>query len=93
MGIQYLKNKANNTSANSYIVDTYYFILMIADIPFEVYNEQNMLLNYILPSLQLYFAVPLYRNIHVMKKHAVPILAGVTVGTLATMGSLVIIGS
>jgi len=66
--------------------------LMIADIPFEVYNEQNMLLNYILPLTAVVLAVPLYRNIHVMKKHAVPILAGVTVGTLATMGSLVIIG-
>lgn len=66
--------------------------LIFADIPFEVYNDQNMVLNYILPLTAVVLAVPLYRNIHVMKKHAFPILAGITAGTLATMGSLILIG-
>lgn len=66
--------------------------LILADIPYEVYDNQNMVLNYILPLTAVVLAVPLYRNLHVMKKYALPILAGITVGTLTTMGSIIIIG-
>ena len=66
--------------------------LIFADIPFEVYNDQNMILNYILPLTAVALAVPLYRNLHILKKHALPILAGITAGTLATMGSIIAFG-
>lgn len=66
--------------------------LIFAKIPYEVYYEQNMVLNYILPLTAVVLAVPLYRNLNVLKKHALPILAGITAGTLATMVVIVLMG-
>ncbi len=67
--------------------------LLFADIPYGIYNDQNMVLNYILPLTAVALAIPLYRNLHVLKKHAIPIIAGITAGTLATMGSIIAIGN
>ncbi|HWQ79574.1 MAG TPA: LrgB family protein [Anaerovoracaceae bacterium] len=64
------------------------FFLYYAKIPYDVYYEQNAVLNYILPLTAVALAIPLYRNLAVLKRHALPILAGITAGTLATMGAL-----
>jgi len=67
-------------------------LLIYSEVPFEVYYEQNQMLNYILPLTAVVLAVPLYRNIHILKKHALPILAGIVAGTLATMASVILFG-
>lgn len=67
-------------------------VLLGADIPYKTYYDQNMVLNYILPLTAVVLAVPLYRNLDVLKKHALPILAGIVSGTLVTMGAIVLIG-
>lgn len=66
--------------------------LIFAGIPYKVYYDQNMVLNYILPLTAVVLAVPLYRNLYVLKKHALPIFAGIISGTLATMGAIVLAG-
>lgn len=66
--------------------------LMIFHIDFEDYYNQNAMLNYILPLTAVVLAVPLYRNISVLKKNAVPIIAGIVSGTLVTMGAIVLFG-
>jgi predicted murein hydrolase (TIGR00659 family) len=66
--------------------------LLYAKIPYDVYYKQNMVLNYILPLTAVVLAVPLYRNLDVLKKHALPIMAGITAGTITTMAAVVIIG-
>lgn len=66
--------------------------LTYAEIPYDVYNEQNMVLNYILPLTAVVLAVPLYRNLDVLKKHALPIIAGITAGTVVTMGTILVAG-
>jgi predicted murein hydrolase (TIGR00659 family) len=67
------------------------FLLYYAKIPYKVYYEQNMVLNYILPFTAVALAVPLYRSLDILKRHALPILAGIAAGTLATMGTLLVI--
>lgn len=67
-------------------------ILLYGKIPYEVYYGQNAVLNYILPLSAVVLAVPLYRNLHVLKKHALPIFAGIISGTVATMTAIVLIG-
>lgn len=66
--------------------------LIYAEIPYDVYYQQNMVLNYILPLTAVVLAVPLYRNLDVLKKHALPIIAGIITGTTATMAAVVIAG-
>jgi len=67
-------------------------ILIYGRIPYEVYYEQNAVLNYVLPLSAVVLAVPLYRNLHVLKRHALPIFAGIISGTVATMTAIVLIG-
>lgn len=62
--------------------------LVYAEIPYDVYYEQNVILNQILPLTAVALAVPLYRSLDILKRHALPILAGIAAGTLATMGVL-----
>lgn len=64
------------------------FFLSFAKIPYDVYYGQNAVLNYILPLTAVVLAVPLYRNLSILKRHALAILAGITAGTLVTMGAL-----
>lgn len=66
--------------------------LIYAEIPYDVYYKQNTVLNYILPLTAVVLAVPLYRNLNVLKKHMLPILAGIISGTIATMTAIVVIG-
>jgi predicted murein hydrolase (TIGR00659 family) len=66
--------------------------LIYAEIPYEIYYKQNMVLNYILPLTAVVLAVPLYRNLDVLKRHAVPILVGIVAGTAATMAAIVVLG-
>ncbi len=68
------------------------FFLIYAKIPYDVYYQQNAVLNYILPLTAVVLAVPLYRNLSILKKHALPILAGIIAGTAATMTAIVVIG-
>ena len=68
------------------------FYLIYAKIPYDVYYNQNTVLNYILPLTAVVLAVPLYRNLDVLKKHAIPIIAGIVSGTVATMAAIVLIG-
>lgn len=68
------------------------FVLIIGKISYEDYSNQNAILNYILPMTAVVLAVPLYRNLKILKHHALPILAGIISGTLATLGAIVIIG-
>jgi Putative effector of murein hydrolase len=66
--------------------------LMIANISYEDYYNQNAILNYILPLTAVVLAVPLYRNLNILKRHYLPILAGIISGTIVTMGMIVIVG-
>lgn len=66
--------------------------LVYAEIPYDVFYKQNAVLNYILPLTAIVLAVPLYRNLDILKKHALPIIAGIIAGTVTTMGAIVVIG-
>lgn len=62
------------------------------DMDLAAYDQQNQILNYMLPLTAVVLAVPLYRNMDVLKKYWVPILCGVVAGTAATMGTIVALG-
>ena len=67
-------------------------VLNLTGITYDQYVSQNQILNYILPLTAIVLAVPLYRHFGIMKRHALPLLAGIVSGTLVTMGSIVVLG-
>lgn len=91
---QIIYNKTKWTVLQPILTSSVIIILFLyyAKIPYDVYYQQNMVLNYILPLTAVVLAVPLYRNLNVLKKHALPIFAGIIAGTVATMAAIVVIG-
>lgn len=61
-------------------------ILKVLNIEYQTYNEQNAFLNFMLVPAAVVLGVPLYRNIHILKKNIIPIIAGIVSGCLTTMG-------
>lgn len=55
--------------------------LAIADIPYETYHSGTQYLNGMIGPATVALAVPLYKNRHVMKKHAMSIILSVLAGS------------
>jgi len=67
-------------------------VLKIGNIDYEVYKAQNAFLNFMLAPAAVVLAVPLYKNIHILKKNVVPVVMGIVCGSIVTMGSCIIFG-
>lgn len=91
---QYVMHKTRLTIMQPILVSSLLIMLFLTltGIPYEDYYDQNTLLNYLLPMTAVVLAIPLYRNLHILKKYALPILVGVISGTLTTMGVMVVLG-
>lgn len=56
-------------------------VLALADIPYGTYHEGTRFISNMIGPATVALAVPLYKNRHVMKKHALSILLSVLVGS------------
>lgn len=63
-------------------------LLSVLDIPVEVYQSGCRVLSYLLTPATICLAISFYEQLSKMKKHLVPILAGVLAGTLCSAGSI-----
>ena len=66
-------------------------ILALLKIPYTEYNKGAQYITYFLTPVTVCFAVPMYKNINVLKKYAVPIILAILVGSVASVMSVVII--
>lgn len=66
------------------------FILVKADIPYDVYNTGGKWLSNMVGPATVALAIPLHKNFHVLKKHAVKVIVGTLAGS--AMGFLTSIG-
>lgn len=67
-------------------------ILKIFDIPLEAYQAGGNILSFLLGPVTVALAVPLYRQRKLLKKNAVPILIGVTIGAFTGIASVLVLG-
>lgn len=67
-------------------------VLKVIDMDYEVYKQQNAFLNFMLAPTAVVLAVPLYKNIHILKNNVFPALVGIISGSLVTMGSCIFFG-
>lgn len=66
-------------------------ILLSFDIPYETYNNTAKYLTYFLVPVTVCFAVPMYRQLPLLKKHFLSILFAVFVGVIASVLSVCIL--
>ena len=60
-------------------------------ISLEAYNKGGQMIAFFLAPATVILAVPLYKKINVLKKNALPIIAGITVGSIVSMGSVILL--
>jgi len=67
-------------------------ILVAFDIPLEAYDRGGSVLSLFLGPVTIILAVPLYKQIHLLKAQFVPILIGVSVGSAVAVLSVITLG-
>ncbi len=91
---QYLYRKTGWSFMQPVLISGLLIILFLKgfQIPYEVYYEKNLLLNFLLPATAVAMAVPLFRNFNILRRNAIPIVIGICSGTITTMGSMILLG-
>lgn len=64
--------------------------IKIFDIDYETYNSGAKYISYLLTPATVCLAIPLYRQISVLKNHAKEVFIGIFAGVIASMGSILI---
>lgn len=83
----FIKKKTKCALANPMVIATIIIIglLVWLDIDYEVYQEAVRPLSFWLTPATVCLAIPLYRQLHLLKKYPVAILGGILSGVLTTM--------
>ena len=65
-------------------------VIKIFHIDYETYNSGAKYISYLLTPATVCLAIPLYRQISVLKEHAKDVVIGILAGVLASMGSILL---
>lgn len=68
------------------------FILVFFKIPLETYNKGGGFLTIFLTPATISLAVPIYRQLEILKKHLFPIMCGAFVGSIVSIISVYLLG-
>jgi predicted murein hydrolase (TIGR00659 family) len=90
----YLNNKSKIAIFNPLFVSQTLIILFLLkfNISVEAYNKGGQLISFFLAPATVILAIPLYKKIKLLKENALPILIGITVGSIAGMISVIMLG-
>lgn len=66
-------------------------LLLLFHVDYEVYEEGSEILSYLLTPATVALAVPLHRQMHLLKKNGVAICAGVLAGVVTSLASTLLI--
>lgn len=66
-------------------------ILLLFKIPYSGYNDSAKYLTYFLVPVTVCFAVPMYKQLPLLKKHALPILLAVFIGCVSSIMAICIL--
>lgn len=85
-----LRKKLRTSAVNPLLISvTLTIVLLLAmDIDYTAYSEGAKYLSYLLTPATVSLAIPLYRQLHVLRGNTVAILAGITAGTAASIGCI-----
>ena len=90
----FISKKIKLTVLNPLLVSLILIIgfLTITGIDIETYNKGGSIISFFLAPATVALAVPLFRQWELLKKHFIPIIVGISVGTLAGLVSTIILG-
>lgn len=63
-------------------------LLLIFELPYEAYEPSGDMITWFLTPATVCFAVPLYRQVKLLRRHAAAILISIFTGSLASVGSI-----
>jgi len=67
-------------------------VLILFNIPLASYESGSNMLSLFLGPVTVILAVPLYKQLNLLKSHLFPILIGVTVGAITSITSVIVLG-
>ncbi len=66
-------------------------VLRIFNITYDEYNEGAKIISFFVGPATLALVIPLYKNIHLLKKNFIPIIIGIAIGSLVGLISTIIL--
>ena len=83
-----VQKKTKLAVCNPLLISTVFMIgvLLAGRIHFETFNQGAQYITYLLTPATVCLALPLYRQLRILKENLVPVLAGLTAGTVTCMG-------
>ncbi len=66
-------------------------ILMVTGIPYETYSQGAQMIGNFLTPLTVCLAVPLYRQLRILKENIAAVFAGITCGVIAHAGTMLVL--
>ncbi len=89
----YIKNKTKLSILNPLLVTTIIIvaILLVFNINYETYNIGAKYISYFLTPTTVCLAIPLYKQIKVLKKNVIGILSGILAGVIANAAVIVLL--
>lgn len=92
LGIQ-LKRKFQSPLFNPLLISILVVmgLLSVFNIKYEVYNQSAKYISYLLTPATICLAVPLYRQMEMLKKHSKAIVAGTITGVVTTMVTVLLL--
>ena len=89
----YLKKRTGFALCNPLLIAVILVILLLSllDIEYESYKKGTNILSMLLTPATICLAVPLYEQVHLLKKHSTAVLAGVISGAVGSMASVAIL--
>lgn len=88
-----LKNKIKITIFHPLLITslTIVILLLTFDIDYEIYNNSAKYISYFLTPTTVCLAVPLYKQIKLLKKNITAIICGITSGIIANTATIIIL--
>lgn len=88
----FIKNKFKFAIFNPLLIAIIIVIafLKLSGIKYSIYNDGAKYISYLLTPATVCLAIPLYRQVSILKKNWKAVMAGVTTGVLSSMGSVLL---
>ncbi len=90
----FLRKKFNYAIVNPLLISTILTIafLLIFDVDYETYNKGAQYLSVFLTPVTICLAVPLYRQIQVLKKNVIAVIVSISLGVIAHAATIIVLG-
>ena len=86
----YLRKKFKRSFINPLLISVVFVIgvLLLLGIDYDTYNNGGQYISYLLTPATVCLAIPLYQQLHLLRKHKKAVVLGIFAGVLSSLGSI-----